>query len=154
MIQHQPDLSQRGPDFRFPGQAHVRTSAEFARCFAAGKRVNGRLFGAIFRLHDEIDKQTGIGVARLGMAISRKVDKRAVERNRIRRLIREWFRHRLTDLPAGDLVITGRPAAKGSSAESIFAELDQLAGRLGLMQTRTTGKMAGPSRPSSGDGGA
>lgn len=144
----------QAPDLRFPAQAHVRTAAEFARCFASGKRANARRFGGIFRLHDERDVDAGIRSARLGMAISRKVDKRAVERNRLRRLIREWFRHQLSDLAAGDLVITGRPAARGSSAESVFAELDHIAGRLGLMQTRNNGKMAGPSQPSSRDDGA
>lgn len=154
MIGSWRDPAKSRPTLRFPAHAHIRTPADFARCFATGKRVNGRRFAAIFRVHDERDLAAGITMARLGMAISRKVDKRAVERNRIRRLIREWFRHRLHAFPAGDLVITGRPAAQGSAAASIFSELDHLAGRLGLMQTRPAGKMAGPSRPSSGDEGA
>lgn len=69
--------------------------------------------------------------SRLGLAISRRVDKRAVERNRLRRLVREWFRHNHGRLPVGDLVVSGKPAARGLSAAQLFEELDQLPRRLG-----------------------
>lgn len=144
--------AQRERGERFPPRAHIRTGAEFSRCFARGKRTGGRVFIAIHRPHDASDLDAGIAMARLGMAISRKVDKRAVERNRLRRLVREWFRRNLHALPPGDLVITGKPAARSAGASQVFSELDMLAARLGLMPSRRPGRMPGSAPPApSGD---
>ena len=44
--------------------------------------------------------------ARMGTAISKRVRRRAVDRNRIKRLIRESFRHVAVGLPPVDIVIS------------------------------------------------
>lgn len=49
--------------------------------------------------------------ARLGLAISHKCSKLAVERNRIKRIMRETFRVAKLNLPALDLVVTCKPNA-------------------------------------------
>lgn len=49
---------------------------------------------------------TGAGsTARLGLAITKKKLKRAVDRNRIKRLIRESFRHNYADINLVDIVV-------------------------------------------------
>lgn len=48
------------------------------------------------------------GVPRLGFIIARKKAKRAVDRNRIKRCVRESFRHLQNDLPAMDIVFLAR----------------------------------------------
>lgn len=54
-------------------------------------------------------KPNELGYPRLGLSTSRKVGT-APRRNRIRRLLREAFRHLQHDLPAGyDLLIVVRP---------------------------------------------
>lgn len=54
-------------------------------------------------------RPNGMGHPRLGLSTSRKVGN-AVRRNRIRRLLREAFRHLQHDLPCGyDLLIVIRP---------------------------------------------
>lgn len=50
----------------------------------------------------------GLDHPRLGLAISRKVSPRAVQRNRIKRLIRECFRHLQAELGQLDFVVIGR----------------------------------------------
>lgn len=49
--------------------------------------------------------------ARLGLAISRKAARRAVDRNRLKRIAREAFRHRPTESPV-DIVVFAKPAAR------------------------------------------
>lgn len=44
--------------------------------------------------------------SRMGMAISKKVLRRSVDRNRIKRLMRESFRHNAARLPAVDVVLS------------------------------------------------
>lgn len=44
-------------------------------------------------------------VARLGMAVAKKTLRRAVDRNRVKRLIRESFRFRQQELAGLDLVV-------------------------------------------------
>lgn len=46
------------------------------------------------------------GHARLGLALSKKMIARAHDRNRIKRLLREWFRQ--TQLPAVDIIFLAR----------------------------------------------
>lgn len=51
------------------------------------------------------------GRPRLGLAVSRKVSKRAVVRNRIKRIVRESFRLRRGSLPAVDVLVIARSSA-------------------------------------------
>ena len=135
-------------DYRFPRRAHVRASAEFSRCFASGQRASGRYFRCIFLRADAGDTAAPAAGARLGMAVSRKVDKRAVERNRLRRLSREWFRQRRRRFAPGDFIVTGKPEARGISPEQLFFDLDTIATRIGLKRKQAAGTMPGSSRPS------
>lgn len=63
------------------------------------------------------------------MVVGKRHAKRAVDRNRIRRRIRESFR--LLQLPANlDVVILARPGAGSCEAQALTASLDQLWSRL------------------------
>ena len=55
--------------------------------------------------------ENGLDCARLGISIGKKKVKRAVDRNRIKRLVREAFRLEKAHIPAGvDFVIVPRGA--------------------------------------------
>jgi ribonuclease P protein component len=65
-----------------------------------------------------IARPNGLEHPRLGLAVGIKAAGNAVNRNRIKRLVRESFRGRQRELPAVDLVVNARPAAgKAPNAE-------------------------------------
>jgi ribonuclease P protein component len=64
--------------------------------------------------------------ARLGMAVSARAAGNAVNRNRLRRLIRESFRMHREKLPAVDLLVTARAAAAKATNREVFASLESL----------------------------
>ncbi len=90
---------------RLPRQARVRVRAEFDRTFKQGARAASPML-ALHWLRDDAP-------ARLGLAVSRKVDTRAVVRNRIKRALRERFRHLRAILPGGSYIVVARAAAAG-----------------------------------------
>jgi len=67
---------------------------------------------------------SGKQTARLGLAISKKQVSRAVDRNRLKRLIREGFRHRCEELAGLDLVIMARRPALDVDNERLRRSLD------------------------------
>jgi len=73
----------------------------------------------------ELDNTNCIVGSRLGLAISKKHAKRAVDRNRIKRIIRESFRLNRHTLPKIDLVVMAKPITKHAENAQIFASLDQ-----------------------------
>lgn len=63
-------------------------------------------------------------MARLGLTISRRSAKRAVDRNRLKRLARESFRSQC-GLPAWDFVVLARPDAARADKQTLRASLDE-----------------------------
>ncbi len=107
---------------RFPASVRVRTGRDYRAAFDDRRRVTTRHFSLHLRLRDG-------GFCRLGMAVSRKVSPDAVQRNRIKRQIREAFRHEQHDLPRGDLVVVARSGAAALDNAALRAELATLLAR-------------------------
>jgi ribonuclease P protein component len=108
----------------FPKSARLRQRAEFARVFDAGRRVAAPALA----LH-----WTPGAVPRLGIAVSRKVDPNAVGRNRIKRVLRDAFRARRTQLLPADYVVVARTPASAldnAGLRKAFVEALQRAGAL------------------------
>jgi len=55
----------------------------------------------------------GQGFARLGIVVGTRIARRAVDRSRLKRLVREIFRHQQVELGAFDLVVRPRRAVSG-----------------------------------------
>lgn len=110
--------------FRFPRCARLRASADYQAVFGGGIRFSS----PCFRLHVlPRDEPSG---ARLGIAVSKRVDKRSPGRNRIKRQVRESFRLQRASLPNVDLVFVGKPPAATASRQSLRGELDGLLQRV------------------------
>ena len=120
----------------FPASARVRAKAEFDRVFEAGKRTAEPLL-ALHRLADGAPP-------RLGLAVSRKVDPNAVGRNRIKRVLRDVFRHVRAQLGGGVYVIVARPAAAKADNAALRAALLRLLQRAGALPAPAA---AGTMRP-------
>ena len=74
-------------------------------------------------------RPNGESGSRLGLAVSRKVDRRAVQRNRLKRLVRESFRQQLAsnpDMPAANYLVLPRPQAVTISHAEVFERLARL----------------------------
>lgn len=64
-----------------------------------------------------------LGHPRLGLAISRKHARRAVARNRIKRVVRESFRLHQQALGALDIVVLARPGTENKTSSQMHASL-------------------------------
>ena len=108
---------------RFPHAARIVRPADFVRLRRAGQRVAARYFNA----------QAVAGaadIARLGLAVSRRVSVDAVRRNRIKRIARESFRRIRADVPALDILLIAREIADAQDNATLRADLDALWRRL------------------------
>ena len=110
-----------------PREARIRRAGDFAAMRNASGRFGGRFFSVRYR-------ENGLEHARLGLAISKRVSKRAVERNRIKRLVRESFRRFRAQLPAVDLLVMARDHAAGLPGPELLADIDQLWKKLASRQ--------------------
>lgn len=79
-------------------------SNDYKFVFDKSKRFGNHAFTVLAR-------KNSVGHARLGLAISKKCAKNAVDRNRIKRIFRESFRLNKHNLAAVDIVAMCKPAA-------------------------------------------
>ena len=90
--------------FSFPKDEKILNRADFVKLNRSGKRLYTKHFTLILKLN-------GQGVTRLGVTVSKKTGN-AVKRNRVKRLIREFFRLNKANFPQGyDIVIIAKKDA-------------------------------------------
>jgi ribonuclease P protein component len=105
------------PGAQLKKRARIRQPAEFKQAFAKGFRITRAPLAAVCR------PDNGLEGPRLGLAIARKAAPRAVDRNRVKRLIRENFRHNQQRLPAVDVVFYGMPGLHAMDNQQLRATL-------------------------------
>lgn len=87
----------------FPKKNRLLVPSDYQQVFKAGSRQKGAMFTIICCAN-------ALPYARLGLAIAKRYIPSAVVRNRVRRIIRESFRHYQSFLGAVDIVvITQKP---------------------------------------------
>jgi ribonuclease P protein component len=108
---------------RLPRGHRLTDKPQFDLVHREGTRASDERFMVIAR-------PNGLGHPRLGMAVGLRVAGNAVNRNRIRRVVREVFRTLQLELPSVDLVFNARPAAGQSSNRDLVASVTALCDRI------------------------
>ena len=101
----------------FGRERRLTTPAQFKQVFQKNSRSADRYLTVLFRLND-------LGHARLGMAVAKKRAKRAVDRNRLKRTIRESFRCQQI-LSGVDIVVLPREACVAADNAELRKSLDK-----------------------------
>lgn len=104
----------------FPKASRLLSEKEFTPVFSQPDfRVSSRFLLILARITDQ-DR------ARLGIVVGKKNVARSVQRNRIKRIIRESFRCRKGDFGTIDLVVLARKGLDGFDNCDIQAQLNSL----------------------------
>jgi ribonuclease P protein component len=95
-------------DLTLPANSRIKKSRDFSFVQGHGRKLFSRSF-LIFVAENTNSKDAA---TRIGITVSKKVDKRAVVRNRIKRLIREFFRQQKSFIRPGiDIVVIAKKNA-------------------------------------------
>jgi ribonuclease P protein component len=105
-------------DRGFPRARRLTGAPQFRRVFAEPVRTGKTGFIVLYR-------SNGLSDARLGLAIAKKCARRAVDRNRLKRLVRESFRAHAQSLPGIDIVVLCARGAPALSNQRLFDSLER-----------------------------
>lgn len=112
------------PPLGYPPERRLRRKTDFDAVYGRGRRV---VSDALFTMNVLPNNAAG---ARLGMAVAAKLAGNAVQRNRIRRVIRESFRLQQLSLPSFDIVVGTRAPVRGATNVQLRESLQKLWPRL------------------------
>jgi len=109
------------PNLGFPSQARLIKTDDFSSVFNFRKRISGH-FLAIHYQPNQLHQP------RLGLVVAKKIVRLSVDRNYIRRVLREVFRHQQQDLAHVDMIVrVQRPFARNDFTNVQQEFLDLLA---------------------------
>ena len=111
--------------YAFKKAERLRRRSEFSALFKSGKRIHSEYLTVILSTNTS-------DVRRLGLVVGKKVRKEAVRRNRMKRLLREFFRLNKHRLPASqDILIVARKDFSFMKYRDLSSKLEEvLAGRM------------------------
>ena len=85
----------------FPRTARLLTASDYSAVFGKNKRLSDRYWTILVYRNETAQ-------TRIGLAVAKKRAKRAVDRNRLKRIVRESFRHSKEKLTGTDIVVMNR----------------------------------------------
>lgn len=107
----------------FPRGKRLLGPGDFQRVFQDPERLSSAQLLLLY-------KPNALGFARLGLAIAKKHAKRAVDRNRVKRQVRETFRRGHANLPGVDIVVLAKPGIAQADNPCLHETLTKLWARL------------------------
>lgn len=108
-------------DQTFGWHKKLRKTDEFSSVFHFCCNRRGRLL-------DVGAGPNSLGIARLGLIVPKKVIPTAVGRNRIKRLLREWFRQNQENLPGLDIIARLKASSKVKTLDETTLKDDFFSG--------------------------
>ena len=112
---------------RFPKSHRLTKTDEFSSVFSFRKGLRSTTFLLHYRPRG-IEQASG---ARLGLVVAKRYLRRSVDRNLIRRVVREVFRKQHSDLPTNDFIVRlavkpALPLDRGALAGEIRRLLEKI----------------------------
>ena len=95
------------------------SAGDYKKVFDQSVRSSDRYFTVLGRYDQKQE------LARLGLAVAKKHVRRAVDRNRIKRLLRESFRRHQHQLKGFDLVVLVKPGIHKADNPALFSSLEK-----------------------------
>lgn len=117
-------------ELSFTRHSRLLTAAEYSHVFNKSCCKAGDNAFLILAAENKLER------ARLGLVIAKKQLKRAVDRNRVKRISRELFRHKQHQLSGIDLIVLCRPGVKGLEKAEIHRKLDRLFDKIADLNSR------------------
>jgi len=102
----------------FPKRARLTKRSQFLTLTREGKRVHTSHFIVL-------SKGNNVGLSRLGITVTTRIGNSAV-RNRIKRLVREFFRRHKDMMQPNDIVVIAKQGAGVLSLSEVAAELGRV----------------------------
>ena len=106
----------------------IRKRNEYQRVYVQGRKISSKSF-VLFYLENGLERP------RLGITVTRRAGG-AVQRNRAKRLLREWFRSNRKELAPLDIVINGREGIHRMSGTVLSLELKNVMRRVAALRGR------------------
>ncbi|WP_133010660.1 ribonuclease P protein component [Marinomonas flavescens] len=119
-------------EYCFPRHVRLLNAGDYQSVF---NDTTSKVFAGEFLLlaRKREDDQT-----RLGLIVAKKTDKRAVGRNRIKRLVRDSFRHHKIPLAGLDIVFLARQGIKELDNPTLSSRLDKAWDQLAKKSKKTS----------------
>ena len=115
----------------------LRRQRDFERLFQSGKRYYDNILTTVVRRRPESDQ------ARVAFIVGKRVDKRAVVRNRIKRRLREAWRRQVPELPiSADVAFVAQSASVDASFWELTAVMKAHLAQAGLLQESGSSSVA------------
>jgi ribonuclease P protein component len=115
----------RHTDHDFPKSVRLLAAEDFRSVFRKGHRTQTPYF-TIIHIHNSK------GRARLGLAVAKKNLQRAVDRNRVKRIIREWFRLQQDQLASVDIIVQAKMVTSEAGNKELIQSLNETISRLAV----------------------
>jgi len=104
-------------NFHFDRNLRLLTAENYQQVFSNSQRFGNKSFTVLAR-------ENSLSHPRLGLAISKKCAKRAVDRNRIKRIFRENFRQHQHKLPNVDIIAMCKPNVLSLDTKEMHSQIE------------------------------